>query len=56
MEQRQLDYTDPCSECSQLENCGPSMCQKINLLENELHEIKLLLLQMAEKAKYYYGI
>lgn len=49
-------YVDPCSECAQLENCSPSMCQKLNDLESELREVKIILQQLVDKIKYYYGI
>jgi hypothetical protein len=56
MDQQPQAYVDPCSECAQLENCSPSMCQKLNVLESELHEVKMMLQQLVEKFKYYYGI
>jgi len=32
------------------------MCQKLNDLENELREVKMILQQLVDKVKYYYGI
>jgi len=57
MDQCPLAYVDPSSECAQLENCSPSKClQKLNVLESELHEVKMILQQLVDKVKYFYGI
>lgn len=56
MEQCRESYIDTSTECAQLENCSPSMCQKLNDLENELREVKMILQQLVDKVKYYYGI
>ncbi len=57
MDQCPLSYVDSSSECAQFENCNPSKClQKLNALENELHEVKMILQQLVDKVKYFYGI
>jgi len=57
MDQCPLAFVDPSSECAQLENCSPSKClQKLNDLESELHEVKMILQQLVDKVKYFYGI
>ncbi|MFX4262132.1 hypothetical protein ACOBQJ_08020 [Pelotomaculum propionicicum] len=56
MDQCREAYVDPCTECAQLENCSPSMCQKLNDLESELREVKMILQELVDKVKYYYGI
>ena len=56
MDQHPQAYVDSCLECAQFENCNPGMCQKLNDLESELREIKMILQQLVEKVKYYYGI
>jgi hypothetical protein len=56
MDQHHEAYVDPCMECAQLENCSPSICQKLNDLESELREVKMILQQLVDKVKYYYGI
>ena len=45
-----LAYTDPCSKCSQYGNCSPSQAlQKLELIENQLQDLKRLVEQMADK-------
>lgn len=57
MDQCPLSYVDSSSECAQFENCNPSKClQKLNALENESHEVKMILQQLVDKVKYFYGI
>ncbi len=57
MDQCPRAYVDPSLECAQFENCNPSKClQKLNDLESELREVKMLLQQLVDKVKYFYGI
>jgi hypothetical protein len=57
MAQYPRTYVNPSSESAQFEDCSQGNCiQKLSALENEIQELKMLLQQMAEKAKYYYGI
>lgn len=57
MDQCPLAYVDPGSECAQFENCSQIKClQKLNDLESELHEVKMILQQLVDKVKYFYGI
>jgi hypothetical protein len=57
MAQYSRTNVDPRSESTQFENCSQGNCiQKLEALESEIQELKMLLQQMAEKAKYYYGI
>ncbi len=57
MTQYTRTYADPNSESAKFEDCSQGNCiQKPEALESEIQELKMLLQQMAEKAKYYYGI
>jgi len=50
MDQCPLAYVDPCSKCAQFGNCCPSQSlQKLNVLENELQELKKMLQQLVDK-------
>ena len=57
MTQYPRSYSEPSSESAKFDNCSQGNCiQKLDALESEIKELKMLLQQMAEKAKYYYGI
>lgn len=50
MDQCPLAYVDPCSKCAQFGNCSPSQAlQKLDVLENELQDLKRMLQQLVGK-------
>jgi hypothetical protein len=52
MDQCPLAYVDPCSKCAQFGNCCPSQAlQKLDVLNNELQELKKILQQLVDKKK-----
>lgn len=46
----------PVQNATSLKTAAPGMCQRLNAVESELREVKTILLQLAEKIKYFYGI